>query len=128
MRGGLREARLLEVAGGDGDRKRRVNVVVRRQRLVVDVGLLFRRNGHRLEGRGCYRLVLGEVHEREALVVATRCGFSCKDTEWRQCVRQRSHQEVPPAGLSGSSRINEALAKLCSCTSCIAFFCSNMPF
>lgn len=43
----------------------------------MDVGLLF--GLHRLEGGSV--LVLGEVHDREALVVAAGRSFSCTDTQ-----------------------------------------------
>ena len=76
--GGLREVRVLQMAGGDGDGQRGMEVVVCWQGL-VDVGLLFGWNWHGLEGRRRHRLVLREVHEWEALVVAPRCTVSCND-------------------------------------------------
>lgn len=87
VRGGLGEARVLQVAGRDGDGEGAVEVVevvVRRQRL-VDVRLVFGLHGHRLEGRRRHRLVLGEVHEWEALVVATRRTVRCNEERggWR---------------------------------------------
>lgn len=69
---------MLEVAGGDGDREGRVDVVVCWQGL-VDVRFLFGLHG--LEGGWSDRLVLGEVHEGEALVVAPRCAVSCKEEQ-----------------------------------------------
>lgn len=78
VRGGLGEACVLQMAGGDGDGQRCVEVVVRWQGL-VDVGLLFGLHWYRLEGRRCHRLVLREVHEREALVVATRRTVRCNE-------------------------------------------------
>lgn len=70
MRGGLRETRMLQMAGGDGDGQGGMEVVVRWQGL-VDVGLLFGLHWYRLEGRRGHRLVVREVHEWEALVIAT---------------------------------------------------------
>lgn len=85
VRGGLGEAQVFQVAGGDGNGERGVEVVVRRNRL-VDVGLLFGLHGHWLEGWRRHVLVLREVHEREALVVASgrtvRCGT--KRTNFQQ--------------------------------------------
>lgn len=71
VRGGLGEVQVFQVAGGDGNGERGVEVVVRRNRL-VDVGLLFGLHGHWLEGWSRHVLVLREVHEWEALVVASR--------------------------------------------------------
>lgn len=51
--------------------------VVMRCHGLVDVRLLFVLYGHGLEGRGSHRLILGEVHEREALVVASRGTVCC---------------------------------------------------
>lgn len=67
MRGGLGDARVLQVAGGDGDGERGAQVVLRRRSL-VDVGLLLRLHRRRLEGRRGHGLI--EVHQGEALVVA----------------------------------------------------------
>lgn len=75
VRGGLGEARVLQVVGWDGDGQRGVEVAVPRQRL-VDVGLLLGLRG--LEGRRRYGLVTGEVHDRKALIVATGSGFCCR--------------------------------------------------
>lgn len=77
VRGGLGEAQVFQVAGGDGNGERGVEVVVRRNRL-VDVGLLFGLHGHWLEGWRRHVLVLREVHEWEALVVASRRTVCCK--------------------------------------------------
>lgn len=77
MGGGLGDAGVLQVAGGDGDGEGGVQVMVHRRYRLVDVGLVFGLHGHRLEGRGRYGLVLGEVHEREALVVAARRTVCC---------------------------------------------------
>lgn len=89
VRGGLGQAKVfqLAVAGGDGDGERGVEVVkvvevvevVVHRHGLVDVGLLTGLHGHRLEGRSCHVLVLGEVHEREALVVAPRRAVCCKE-------------------------------------------------
>lgn len=73
---GLGDARVLQVAGGDGDGERGVEVVLRRRRL-VDVRLLFMLPRHWLEGWRGHGVILGEVHEREALVVAVRSTVSC---------------------------------------------------
>lgn len=75
--GGLGEARVLQVAGGDGDGERGVEVVGG----LVEVGLLFGLQWHRLEGRRRHGLVVGEVHQREALVVATRRTVRWKGSE-----------------------------------------------
>lgn len=83
--GGFRQAQVfqLAVAAGDGDGQRGVEVVkvvevVVHRHGLVDVGLLSRLHRHRLEGGSCHVLVLGEVHEREALVVAPRRAVCCK--------------------------------------------------
>lgn len=75
VRGGLGDARVLQVGGGDGDGERGVEVVLRRPGL-VDVRLLFGLHGRRLEGWRRHGLILGEVQEGEALVVAARCTVS----------------------------------------------------
>lgn len=80
VRGGFGQARLLRVVGGDGDGEGGVEVVVRRHGL-VDVGFLFVLHGHGLEAGWGHRLVLGEVHEREALVVGTRRAVRCNGGE-----------------------------------------------
>lgn len=69
MCGGLGQMGVLQVGGGDGDGQRGLEVVVGRN-VLVDVGLLLGLYGHRLESRRCYRLVVREVHEWVALVVA----------------------------------------------------------
>lgn len=71
MCSGLGDARVFQVAGGDGDGERGTEVVFRR---LVHVRLLFMLPRHWLEG---WSLILGEVHEGEALVVALRCTVSC---------------------------------------------------
>lgn len=80
--GGFRQAQVfqLAVAARDGDGERGVEVVevVVHRHGLVDVGLLSRLHRHRLEGRSCHVLVLGEVHEREALVVAPGRTVCCK--------------------------------------------------
>lgn len=86
--GGFGQAQVfqLAVAAGDGDGKRGVEVVevvkvvevVVHGHGLVDVGLLLRLHRNRLEGWSCCVLVLGEVHEWEALVVAPRCTVCCK--------------------------------------------------
>lgn len=76
MCSGLGDARVFQVAGGDGDGERGMEVVFRRRRL-VDVRPLFMLPRHWLEGWSCRGLILGEVHEGEALVVALRCTVSC---------------------------------------------------
>lgn len=73
---GLGDARVLQVARGDGDGERGMEVMLRRCRL-VDVRLLFMLPRHWLEGWRGHGLILGEVHEGEALVVALRCTVSC---------------------------------------------------
>lgn len=81
--GGLGEMRMLQMPGRDGDGQGGMVAVMCWQGL-VDVGLLFGRHRNRLEGRRCHRLVLREVHEWEALVVATRCTVRCNDKQQRQ--------------------------------------------
>lgn len=78
VRGGLGETLVLQMAGGDGDGQGGVEVVVCRQGL-VDVGLLFGLHWYRLEGRRCHGLVVREVHEWEAFVVATRRTVRCEE-------------------------------------------------
>lgn len=86
VRGGLGDALVLQVGGGDGDGERGVEVVLRRPGL-VDVRLLFGLHGRRLEGWRSHGLILGEVHEGEALVVAPRRAVSCKEHNQRRvCV------------------------------------------
>lgn len=68
---------MLQVAGGDGDGERSVEVVVCRQ-VLMDVRLLFGLHLRRVEGWRRHRLGVGEVHQRVALVVAARSAVSCK--------------------------------------------------
>lgn len=86
--GGLGDARVLQVAGGDGDGERGMEVMLRRRRL-VDVGLLLMLPRHWLEGWRGHGLILGEVHEGEALVVALRCTVSCNKPTVRGEERRR---------------------------------------
>lgn len=86
--GGFGQAQVfqLAVAAGDGDGERcmevvevvEVVVVVVHGHGLVDVGLLPRLHRHRLEGRSRCVLVLREVHEREALIVAPGCAVCYK--------------------------------------------------
>lgn len=84
--GGLGQARPLQVGLRNGNGERRVEVVVERRRHTVEVGLVLEVHGDRLEGHGL-RLVLREVHERVALVVAAVSGVSYRE-EKRECVFQ----------------------------------------
>lgn len=84
---GLGDAWVLQVSGGDGDGERGMEVMLRRCRL-VDVRLLFMQPRHWLKSWRGHRLILGEVHDGEALVVALRCTVSCN----KQTVRGEETQ------------------------------------
>lgn len=84
--GGLGQAGPLRVALGDGDGEGGM-VVVGGELVVVlvKVGLVFGVQGDGLEGwRGC--LVLGEVHQRVALIVSPRGSVRCSRQERRELV------------------------------------------
>lgn len=75
---GLGEGWLVQMTGRDGDGQWGVEAGVCWQGL-VDVRPLFGLNWHRLEGMSRDGLVLSEVHEWEALVVAARRSVRCQD-------------------------------------------------
>ena len=93
--GGLGEMRALQVVGGDGDGKRGMEVMgaqgcvplVALVALVnlVEVGLFFLVQGCMMEGRGCCRLVLREVHQRIAFIVTSGGCVRCRKDKggWR---------------------------------------------
>lgn len=114
MCAGLGDVRVFQVAGGDGDGERSVEVALRRCRL-VDVRLLLRLHRRWLEGWGGHGLMLAEVHQGEALVVASRCAVSCNRRTVRgeemlwMCVLRWMH--CPPLTWNGDGGVKGACVK-----------------